>query len=207
MVGRKNLRFGLEKGSHSWFPFLEFRQFWFVCFFQSLFAGRPLGRFALQCFGNGRCSGCCSLGIGKRENNRFMIKISTTIGSIVTIGFGVWHFFVPTMWHWYAYIDPAATELILAVRAVNLLFSLSLVLFGAANLLVVFKAPEEKCSLMVLLSASSILWASRSILQILYPQVSYRPGVQYCLLLTFILVFACFAISLWVTWSKNKFKA
>ena len=44
-----------------------------------------------------------------------MIKTLTTIGSLVTIGFGAWHFFVPTVWNWYAYIDPAATELNLPV--------------------------------------------------------------------------------------------
>lgn len=132
------------------------------------------------------------------------IKILTTVGSLITIAFGIWHFFVPTLWNWYAYIDTTANELVLAVRAINLLFSLSLVLFGAANLLVVFKASEEKFSLTVLLSASSILWAARSVMQILYPQVSFRPGVQLGLLLTFMLVFACFVISLWLVLSKNK---
>lgn len=126
------------------------------------------------------------------------IKILTTIGSLASIGFGVWHFFVPTIWNWYAYIDPSATELVLAVRAINLFFSLSLVLFGVANLLVVFNAPQERFSLMVLLSASSILWTTRSIFQILYPQGAYRPTIQYSLLLTFILVFSCFTVSLWL---------
>ncbi len=131
------------------------------------------------------------------------IKILTALGSLASTGFGVWHFFVPRIWNWYAYIDPSATELILAVRAINLFFSLSLVLFGMANLFVVFKSPQERFSLMVLLSASCILWATRSIWQILYPQGSIQPYLQYGLLLIFILVFACFAFSLWLVWLKK----
>ena len=36
------------------------------------------------------------------------------IGSSASIGFGIWHFFVPGAWKWYSYIDPNATELIVA---------------------------------------------------------------------------------------------
>lgn len=126
------------------------------------------------------------------------VKILTAVGGLISIGFGVWHFFVPKIWNWYAYIDPSATELVLAVRAINLFFSLSLVLFGVANLLVVYHAPQERFSLMVLLSASCVLWATRSIWQILYPQGSFQPALQYSLLLIFILVFFCFAFSLWL---------
>jgi hypothetical protein len=78
------------------------------------------------------------------------------------------------------------------------------VLFGVANLLVVFMAPHERFSLLVLLSASSILWAGRSILQILYPQVSCCPTIQNSLLLLFILVFSCFGLSLWLVWFKKS---
>ncbi len=126
------------------------------------------------------------------------IQILTSLGSIASIAFGMWHFFVPAIWNWYAYIDPSATELVLAVRAINLFFSLSLVLFGAANLLVVYCAPQEKFSLIVLLSASGILWATRSIWQVIYPQGAMIPAVQYGMLLTFILVFFCFARALWL---------
>lgn len=61
-------------------------------------------------------------------------RILITVGSGVSIGFGIWHFFVPRIWNWYSYIDASATELILAVRALNLLFSLSLVLFGPSHM-------------------------------------------------------------------------
>jgi hypothetical protein len=41
------------------------------------------------------------------------------IGSSTSIGFGIWHFFVPKDWNWYSYIDGNATELIATVRAIN----------------------------------------------------------------------------------------
>lgn len=132
-----------------------------------------------------------------------MTKLIIAIGSLISIGFGVWHFFLPKLWNWYSHIDAEATELVLAVRAINLFFSLSLVLFGMANLLVVFKAPQEKFSLLVLLSASAILWASRIIMQIFYPQGSQQPALQYSLLVVFILVFGCFAFAIWLRWKND----
>jgi hypothetical protein len=132
------------------------------------------------------------------------IKIAVSFGSIMSIGFGTWHFFVPKMWHWYAYIDKTATELIIAVRAINIFFSLSLVLLGIANLLIVFKTPQDKFSLIVLLSVSTILWATRSVLQIIYPQGSYNPVLQYSMVFIFLLVWICFALSLFFVWFKNK---
>jgi hypothetical protein len=40
------------------------------------------------------------------------VKILVMIGSSASIGFGIWHFFVPTAWNWYSYIDSNATELV-----------------------------------------------------------------------------------------------
>ncbi len=127
---------------------------------------------------------------------KVLLKIVASIGSIISISFGIWHFFVPAMWDWYSYIDKTATELIIAVRAINIFFSLSLVLLGIANLFAVFKTPRERFSLVVLLSVSVILWATRFVLQIIYPQGSQNPVLQYCMLLIFLLVSACFIISL-----------
>ncbi len=53
-----------------------------------------------------------------------LVKILVTIGSSASIGFGIWHFFVPEAWKWYSYIDIHATELVAAVRAINVFFSL-----------------------------------------------------------------------------------
>ena len=120
------------------------------------------------------------------------MKLLTLIGSLCTIGFGVWHFFVPKTWNWYSYIVPEATELVAAVRAINVFFSLSLVLFGVADLLVVFGAKNRHASI-VLLSVSTVLWAVRCAMQLVYPQGSINPALQYGMLTAFILIFVCFA--------------
>ena len=116
-----------------------------------------------------------------------------TLGSAASIGFGMWHFFVPKAWSWYSYIDASATELVLAVRAINVLFSLSLVLFGLVNLLLAHGPSADRYSILVVLGATCALWATRVVLQIVYPQGSMGPALQYGMLLAFVLVLGCSA--------------
>jgi hypothetical protein len=44
-----------------------------------------------------------------------LVKIFVMFGSCASIGFGIWHVFVPRAWNWYSYIDINATELVAAV--------------------------------------------------------------------------------------------
>jgi hypothetical protein len=132
-----------------------------------------------------------------------LVKILVTIGSIISIGFGIWHFFVPGIWNWYSYIDETATELVIAVRAINIFFSLLLVLLGTANLVFVWRKHPDRFSTVVILSISTILWATRIILQIVYPQGSQNLIIQYSMLLVFVLVFVCFIISLFLVMNRN----
>lgn len=131
-----------------------------------------------------------------------LVKALVSFGSICTAAFGVWHFFVPAQWNWYSYIAPEATELVLAVRAINVFFSLSLVLFGAANLLFVHFSPA-RFPLIAMLALTNILWAVRCVFQIIYPQGSTNPMLQYGMLSAFILIFLCFFVSLMITVTKN----
>lgn len=140
----------------------------------------------------------------QQKTSELLAKTLTTLGSIVSIGFGSWHFFIPSIWNWYSYIDGNATELIIAVRAINIFFSLLLVLLGIANLLFVFRKPLDRFSTIVILSVSSILWTTRLILQIVYPQGSQNPIIQYSMLLTFMLVLVCFALSLCLVLKEMK---
>ena len=91
-----------------------------------------------------------------------LVKILVTIGSMASIGFGIWHFFVPKAWNWFSYIDAKATELIVAVRAINVFFSLSLVLFGILNLLFAYGGKANRYSIIVMLAATCILWLTRT---------------------------------------------
>ena len=131
-----------------------------------------------------------------------LVKIFVMIGSGASIGFGVWHFFVPRLWNWYAYIDTHATELVIAVRAINIFFSLTLVLFGIVNILLVYGGKSNRYSIIVLLAATSLLWLTRVFLQVFYPQGSQYPGLQYGMLAAFTLVSLCYVISLMLTLSK-----
>lgn len=128
-----------------------------------------------------------------------LARILVLIGSSASIGFGVWHFFVPRAWNWYAYIDASASELVAAVRAVNVFFSLSLVLFGIVNVLLIYADKSNRYSIVVMLAATCILWLTRTAFQLIYPQGSLIPGLQYGMLSAFMLVSACYVIALILT--------
>lgn len=125
-----------------------------------------------------------------------LVKSFVIIGSCASIGFGIWHFFVPKTWNWYAYIDNNATELVAAVRAINAFFSLSLVLFGIVNILLIYGDRSNRYSIIVILAATSILWLTRAFFQVILPQGSLYPGLQYGMLAAFVIVSLCYIISL-----------
>jgi hypothetical protein len=123
-------------------------------------------------------------------------RILVIFGSSVSIGFGIWHFFVPKIWTWYSYIDGNATELVAAVRAINAFFSLSLILFGIVNILLINGNKSNKYSTIVMLVATCILWLVRVAFQVFYPQGSLIPGLKYGMLSAFVIVALCYLISL-----------
>ena len=125
-----------------------------------------------------------------------LVKILVMIGSSASIGFGIWHFFVPKAWKWYSYIDINATELVAAVRAINAFFSLSLVLFGMVNILLIYGDRSNRYSIIVMLAATCILWLMRVVFQVICPQGTLYPGLQYGMLSAFMIVFLCYLISL-----------
>jgi hypothetical protein len=132
-----------------------------------------------------------------------LAQVLVTIGSSASIGFGIWHFFIPRAWKWYSYIDVNATELVLAVRAINMFFSLSLVLFGIVNLLLIYSDKSNSYSIIVILAATSIMWVTRSVFQLIYPQGSISPFLQYGMLSAFIIVSLCYIISLFIMVSQK----
>ncbi len=105
-------------------------------------------------------------------------------------------FFVPTAWKWYSYIDINATELVAAVRAINAFFSLSLILFGIVNILLIHGDKSNRYSIIVVLAATCILWLTRVAFQVTYPQGSLYPSLQYGMLSAFGIITLCYLISL-----------
>ncbi len=132
-----------------------------------------------------------------------LAKIFVIIGSISSIGFGLWHFFVPKVWNWYSFIDPKASELVIAVRAINVFFSLALVLFGVINFLFIYADHANRYSIIVLLSATTILWLTRLSFQLIYPQGSLYPGLQYGMLVAFAMITLCYLIPLLIIWLQK----
>lgn len=131
------------------------------------------------------------------------VKVLVTLGSSISVGLGIWHFFVPQIWKWYSYIDGAATELVAAVRAINAFFSLSLVLFGVVNLLLVYGGRSNRYSVLVMLAATCILWVTRVVFQVIHPQGSLYPGLQYGMLSVFVLVTLCYLLAFLGVWFEK----
>ena len=129
-------------------------------------------------------------------------KILTFIGSIITIGFGSWHFFVPKIWKWYSYMDDEASELALAVRATNIFFSLSLVLIGLMNIIIIPSRHSSKHTIVTILSVNIILWLTRVIMQIISPQGKISYYIQYGMMSAFILVLI-FYVAAFVLYAKE----
>lgn len=125
-----------------------------------------------------------------------LVKIFVMIGNNASIGFGIWRFFVPKVWNWYSYIDVNATELVAAVRAIYVFFSLSLLLFGLLNMLFVIGSKANRYSIIVTLVATCILWLPRLVFQLIYPQGSLYTGLKYGMLSAFMILSLCYAISL-----------
>lgn len=120
------------------------------------------------------------------------IKIITTIGSLITGGLGVWHLFVPRLWNWYQYMDAQATELVLAVRATNVFFSVSLIILGGTTVIFLYRQPVDVFYLRVQLLMLTLLWGLRVIMQLAYPQGTINPVLQYGMLGAFLLSFGVF---------------
>ncbi len=129
-------------------------------------------------------------------------KILCTLGRAITIGFGAWHFFVPKIHKWYSYIDSSATELVVAVRATNVFFSLSLVLIGVVNIVFAYGLKENIQSFFVMMIMSTILWLVRVVMQLVFPQGSVNPTLQYGMLACFVIVFMLFLISAILVYSN-----
>jgi hypothetical protein len=125
-----------------------------------------------------------------------LVKSLMIFGSSASIGFGIWHFFVPKAWKLYSYIDINATELVAAVWAIHVFFSLSLVLFGLLNMLFVYGNKSNRYSILVVLAATCILWTTRVIFQVIYPQGTLYPGLQYGMLSAIMIVILSYLIAL-----------
>jgi hypothetical protein len=71
-----------------------------------------------------------------------------------------------------------------------------LVLFGVVNILLIYGDRSNRYSITVVLAATCILWLTRVAFQVIYPQGSLYPGLQYGMLSAFVIVSLCYIIAL-----------
>jgi hypothetical protein len=124
-----------------------------------------------------------------------LFKVLLIIGSTITISFGAWHLFVPAIWNWYSYFPKEARELVVAVRAINLFFSVSLIVFGAIMLVFLYRKPLAVFYVRSIAACLALLWCIRSITQVIWPQGSINPVIQFGMLGIFIVTFLLFVTS------------
>ena len=116
-------------------------------------------------------------------------------GGLVTLGFGVWHVFIPSMFGWYDYLQDDPVELSRAIGASNFFLSFSLSLIGATSVAFPSLFPDSGPANTVWLWANVGLWTARSIYQAVAPQGSQVPGLAQSMLAGFIVTDLLFIFS------------
>ena len=116
-------------------------------------------------------------------------------GGLITLGFGVWHFFIPSMFGWYDYLQDDPAELTRGVGASNFFLSLSLSLIGATSVASPSLFPDSSPANTAWLWANVCLWTARSIYQAVAPQGSQVPGLAQSMLAGFIVTDLLFIFS------------
>ncbi len=127
-----------------------------------------------------------------------MIKIVILVGSIITLGFAVWHFLVPWKYKWFSYMPNISKDLENSIKATNFLFALSLLLLGSLSLIVTSWLWENTLIVRIVLVMMSILWTARVIYQIIKPQGKMLQHVSTIMLGTFIITDLLFVIPMFI---------
>ncbi|MFX0092923.1 MAG: hypothetical protein ACFFBD_14285 [Candidatus Hodarchaeota archaeon] len=120
----------------------------------------------------------------------FGIRVTVIIAGVITVLFGIWHFFVPWLYSWYGYMAAMPDELINTITTTNFFFSISLVLFGITVIAESSWQWQDKGSIKIVLTVTSILWVIRVVCQIAWPQGAMI-GIHYFILLVSALTALC----------------
>jgi hypothetical protein len=116
-------------------------------------------------------------------------------GGLITLGFGIWHFFIPSMFGWYDYLQDDPVELSRGVGASNFFLSFSLSLIGATSVAIPSLFPESGPVNTAWLWANVGLWTARSIYQAVAPQGTQVHGLAQSMLAGFIVTDLLFIFS------------
>jgi hypothetical protein len=105
--------------------------------------------------------------------------VCQVVGGAVTLGFGLWHFAVPSLYAWQSYVPDAPQNLVEAVAATNFFMSLSLSLVGASSVVMPFLTDAAAPVNQYWLWANVALWTTRAVYQLVKPQGTYSPALQW----------------------------
>jgi hypothetical protein len=121
--------------------------------------------------------------------------VCQVIGGAAALGFGVWHFAVPELYGWWSYVPDAPETLIAAVNATNFFFSFSLSMIGLTNIVMPLITDAAEPVSTYWLWANVGLWTTRVIYQLVAPQGSHSPALQWGMAGAFILIDALMIVS------------
>lgn len=116
-------------------------------------------------------------------------------GGTVALGFGLWHFTVPGAYGWQSYVPEAPQTLVDAVAATNFFMSFSLSLIGASNIVMPLLAESATPVGRYWLWANVGLWTTRAAYQLVKPQGSHNPALQWGMTGAFILTDLLFIVA------------
>ena len=105
--------------------------------------------------------------------------VCQVVGGAVTLGFGLWHFAVPSLYAWQSYVPDAPQSLVDAVAATNFFLSLSLSLVGASSVVMPFLSDAAAPASQYWLWANVGLWTIRAIYQLVKPQGTHSAALQW----------------------------
>jgi hypothetical protein len=122
-------------------------------------------------------------------------RATEVAGGLITLGFGIWHFFIPSMFGWYDFLSDDPVELTRAVGASNFFLSFSLSLIGATSVVFPSLFPDLGPANTAWLWANVGLWTARSIYQAVAPQGTQVPGLAPSMLAGFLVTDLLFLFS------------
>jgi hypothetical protein len=117
---------------------------------------------------------------------RGISRVTEVTGGLVTLGFGIWHFFIPSMFGWYGYLQDDPAELSRAIGASNFFLSFSLCLIGATSVSIPLLFADAGSVNTAWLWTNVGLWTARSVYQAVAPQGSQVKGLSQAMLAGFI---------------------
>ena len=131
------------------------------------------------------------------DNMKFT-RMLVIVGGLVTLAFGIWHFFAPSLYHWFDYIPSAPAELIKTIVATNFFLSVTLVLFGTLAIVIAIWQWQNNSPVKIMLWVMSILWLVRAVYQLILPQGTAIPGLSIGMTAIFSSTAFCFIFPLWL---------